>query len=139
MGDINGCIRADVPWGRTRLEKCLIEHSSHVPRPVIQLFQNLYQIWQATRGRKSTQNFVHKSINPDTFVQRGQANLVDQQIVPDKGTKFSYKTLMARINQLWKGTRIVHGRPHHPQDQGSVERANGNFQEHALRPTQGCE
>ena len=34
---------------------------------------------------------------------------------------------MARIKQLWTGTVIVHGRPRHPQDQGSVERANGDF------------
>ena len=34
---------------------------------------------------------------------------------------------MARINELWKGTKIVHGRPRHPQDQRSVERANGDF------------
>ena len=45
----------------------------------------------------------------------------------DNGTEFSNKTLMARINELWKGTKIVHGRPRHPQDQGSVERANGDF------------
>ena len=34
---------------------------------------------------------------------------------------------MARINELWKATKIVYDRPRHPQDQGSVERANGDF------------
>ena len=41
--------------GWTRMEKYLVEHGSHVPRPVIQLFLDLCQICQATRGRKRTQ------------------------------------------------------------------------------------
>ena len=45
----------------------------------------------------------------------------------DNSTELSKKTLMVRINELWKGTLIVHGRPRHPQDQGSVERAKGDF------------
>ena len=45
----------------------------------------------------------------------------------DNGTDFSNKTLMARINELWKGTDIMFDRPRHPQKQGSVDRANGNF------------
>ena len=126
---------------------------------------------------ESSQKIVHKPIIPDAVGQRGQADLVDLQMVPDNGykfilnyqyrlskyvilrplktktvaevadclvsiffehgppsilhtdngTEFSNKTLMARINELWKGTKIVHGRPRHPQDQASVERANGDF------------
>ena len=41
--------------GKTRMEKYLVEHGSHVLRPVIQLFLDLCQICQATRGRKRTQ------------------------------------------------------------------------------------
>ena len=147
--------------GRTRMEKYLVEHGNHVPRPVIQLFLDLCQICQATRGKKSTQKIVYKPIIPDAVGQRGQADLVDLQMVPDNGYKFilnyldclktaaevsdclvsiffehgppsilhtdnsmefSNKTLMARINELWKSTKIVHGRPRHPQEQGSVER-----------------
>ena len=59
--------------GRTRMEKYLVEHGSHVPRPVIQLFLDLCQICQATRERKSTQKIVHKPIIPDAVGQRGQA------------------------------------------------------------------
>ena len=65
--------------GRTRMEKYLVDHGSHVPRPVIQLFLDLCQICQATRGRKSTQKIVHKPIIPDAVGQRGQADLVDLQ------------------------------------------------------------
>ena len=163
--------------GRQRMEKHLIEHGTHVPRPVIQRFVDLCQTCQETRGRKSTHKIIHKPIIPDTVGQRGQADLVDLQMVPDGGYKyilnyqdcfskfvilralktktaaevadclvniffehgppsllqtdngaeFSNKLLMARIKQLWTGTVIVHGRPRHPQDQGSVERANGDF------------
>ena len=79
--------------GKTRMEKYLVEHGSHVLRPVIQLFLDLCQICQATRGRKSTRKIVHKPIIPDTVGQRGQAELVDLQMVPDNGTEFSNKTL----------------------------------------------
>ena len=34
---------------------------------------------------------------------------------------------MTRIKELWTSTRIVHVRPRHPEDQGSVERANRDF------------
>ena len=154
------------------MEKYLVEHGNHVPRPVIELFLDLCQICQATRGKKSTQKIVHKPIIPDAVGQRGQADLVDLQMVPDNGYKFilnyqdclskyvilrplktktvaevadclvsiffehgppsilhtdnstgfSNNTLMARINELWKSTKILHGRPCHLQDQGSVER-----------------
>ena len=45
----------------------------------------------------------------------------------DNEAEFSNKTLMARIKELWTSTRIVHGRSHHPEDQGSVERDNKDF------------
>ena len=70
------------------MEKYLVEHGSHVPRPVIQLFLDLCQISQATRGRKSTRKIVHNPIIPDAVGQRGQADLDDLQMVPDNGYKF---------------------------------------------------
>ena len=57
------------------------------------------------------------------FFEHGPPSLL--QI--DNGAEFSNKTLMARIKELWTSTRIVHGRPRHPEDQGSVERANKDF------------
>ena len=44
----------------------------------------------------------------------------------DNGTEFSNKTLLAILHRLWSSTRVVHGRPRHP-DQESVERANADF------------
>ena len=73
---------------RIRMEKYLVEYGSHVPRPVIQLFLDLCQICQATRRRKSTQKIVPKPIIPDAVGHRGQADLVDLQMVPDNGYKF---------------------------------------------------
>ena len=63
-------------------------HGPLWPRPVIQLFLDLCQICQATRGRKRTQKIVHKPIIPDAVGQRGQADLVDLQMIPDNGYKF---------------------------------------------------
>ena len=37
------------------------------------------------------------------------------------------KTLMVRINELWNGTKIVHYMPHHRQNEMSMERTNGDF------------
>ena len=45
----------------------------------------------------------------------------------DNGAEFSNKTLLAILHRLRSSTRIVHGRPRHPEDQGSVERANADF------------
>ena len=45
----------------------------------------------------------------------------------DNGAEFSNKTLLAILHKLWSSTCIVHGRPRHPEDQGSVERANADF------------
>ena len=70
------------------MEKYLIEHGTHVPRPVIQRFVDLCQTRQETRGRKSTHKIIHKPIIPDTVGQRGQADLVDLQMVPDGGYKY---------------------------------------------------
>ena len=41
--------------GRQRMEKYLIEHGIHVPRPVIQLFLDLCQTCQETRGSDDIQ------------------------------------------------------------------------------------
>ena len=57
------------------------------------------------------------------FFEHGPPSLLQT----DNGAEFSNKTLMARIKELWTSTRIVHGRPRHPEDQGSVERANKDF------------
>ena len=45
----------------------------------------------------------------------------------DNGAEFSNKTLMARIKEPWTSTRIVHCRSRHPEDHGSLERANMDF------------
>ena len=32
--------------------------------------------------------------------------------------------MLVTLNQLWSSTKIIHGKPRHPQSQGSVESAN---------------
>ena len=35
--------------------------------------------------------------------------------------------MISELTQLWPDLKIVHGRPRHPQSQGSVERSNGEI------------
>ena len=50
----------------------------------------------------------------------------------DSGMELFNKTLMLRINELSKDTRIVHYRTHHPQNQGVWSELKETY---ALRPT----
>ena len=34
------------------------------------------------------------------------------------------------LNENWPSTKIIHGKPRHPETQGSVERANQNIKRH---------
>ena len=45
----------------------------------------------------------------------------------DNGKEFRNQ-LISSLALLWPGLQIVHGRARRPQTQGSVERANGDFQ-----------
>lgn len=49
----------------------------------------------------------------------------------DNGREFVAKVI-SELVAMWPHCRIVHGRPRHPQTQGSVERANGDI-ENSLR------
>ena len=42
----------------------------------------------------------------------------------DNGKEFDNKLLLVTLNELWPPTKIIHGKPRHPQSQGSVESAN---------------
>ena len=42
----------------------------------------------------------------------------------DNGREFKNVNLATMIRELWPSCRIVHGKPRHPQSQGSVERVN---------------
>ncbi|KAI6659404.1 KRAB-A domain-containing protein 2-like [Oopsacas minuta] len=42
----------------------------------------------------------------------------------DNGKEFDNHLLLVTLNQLWPPTKIIHGKPQHPQSQGSVESAN---------------
>ena len=42
----------------------------------------------------------------------------------DSGKEFDNNLLFVTLNQLWPSTKIIHGKPRHPQSQDSVESAN---------------
>ena len=56
--------------GRQRMEKYLIEHGTHVPRPVIQLFLDLCQTCQETRAH--TQDYTQANHPRHRWATRGR-------------------------------------------------------------------
>jgi transposase InsO family protein len=45
----------------------------------------------------------------------------------DNGKEFR-NSVVYNLKKLWHNLKIIHGRPRHPQSQGSVERSNGDIQ-----------
>ena len=46
----------------------------------------------------------------------------------DNGTEFTAHVI-SELNEFWPRLVMVHGKPRHPQSQGSVERANGDIKD----------
>lgn len=46
----------------------------------------------------------------------------------DNGSEFT-AAIIKELRELWPELRLVHGKPRHPQSQGSVERANGDIKD----------
>ena len=46
----------------------------------------------------------------------------------DSGTEFTAH-ITSEIKDFWPALIMVHGKPRHPQSQGSVERANGDIKD----------
>ncbi|XP_068204787.1 KRAB-A domain-containing protein 2-like [Palaemon carinicauda] len=47
---------------------------------------------------------------------------------PDNDSEFTAQ-IITELRSLWPELSIVHGKPRHPQSQGSVERANGDIKD----------
>ena len=56
----------------------------------------------------------------DVFVLFGPPTILQS----DNGSEFT-ANIITELKQLWPDMKLVHGKPRHPQSQGSVERANG--------------
>ena len=48
----------------------------------------------------------------------------------DNGREFKNSLLFQLINEKWPATKIIHGKPRHPESQGSVERTNQDIIKH---------
>ena len=46
----------------------------------------------------------------------------------DNGSEFSAQVIR-ELKELWPQLTMVHGKPRHPQSQGSVEHANGDIKD----------
>ncbi len=49
----------------------------------------------------------------------------------DNGKEF-VASVITELKQLWPDLKIVHGRPRHPQSQGSVERSKGEIKKNSV-------
>ena len=60
----------------------------------------------------------------DIFLLLGAPTILQS----DNGSEFTSQVI-SELKDLWPDLTIVHGKPRHPQSQGSVERANGDIKD----------
>ena len=48
----------------------------------------------------------------------------------DNGRELENEILLNYLNRYWSSSKIIHGKPRHPQTQGSVESANKDIKSH---------
>ena len=138
--------------GRDKVEQNL-KNKYNIPRIAIQIFINLCTTCNKKKS-KPCKGVVIKPILSADFNSRGQIDLIDFQSTPDgnfkwvmnyqdhatkylylrpltskRATEVSHELLKNFLEQgapqiLQSDNLKVHGRPRHPQSQGSVERSN---------------
>jgi IS30 family transposase len=60
----------------------------------------------------------------DIFLLFGAPNILQS----DNGAEIT-ASIISQLKDLWPECKIVHGKPRHPQNQGSVERANADIRD----------
>eukprot|EP00102_Acyrthosiphon_pisum_P013080 XP_008182495.1 PREDICTED: KRAB-A domain-containing protein 2-like [Acyrthosiphon pisum] len=70
---------------------------------------------------KTAEEVAHHLLN--IFLIFGAPNILHS----DNGREFVNK-IISELCSMWDGVKIVHGKPRHSQTQGSIERANQDFQ-----------
>jgi transposase InsO family protein len=58
----------------------------------------------------------------DIFLLFGAPNILQS----DNGAEFT-ASIISQLKDLWPECKVVHGKPRHPQSQGSVDRANADI------------
>jgi transposase InsO family protein len=60
----------------------------------------------------------------DIFLLFGAPNILQS----DNGAEFT-ASIISQLKDVWPGCKIVHGKPRHPQSEGSVEWANADIRD----------
>ena len=60
----------------------------------------------------------------DIFILFGAPTILQS----DNGSEFT-DSIITELKQLWPETKLVHGKPRHPQSQGLVDQANGDIKD----------
>ena len=76
---------------------------------------------RAITSKRAAEVFLHPI---DIFLLLG-APIVLQS---DNGSEIT-TNVITELQELWPYLKLVHGKPHHPQRYGSVERANGDIKD----------
>eukprot|EP00102_Acyrthosiphon_pisum_P023276 XP_016660486.1 PREDICTED: Ig-like and fibronectin type-III domain-containing protein 2 [Acyrthosiphon pisum] len=131
-----------------------VANKYNIPRPAIEIFLSTCAICNCKKNMN--RKLVIKPIISKNFNERGQVDLVDFQSLPDgkfkwilnyqdHRTKFLslrpleskrasesdngrefVNSIIIELKELWPD--CVHGRPRHPQSQGSIERSNQDIE-----------
>ena len=93
---------------------------SGVPYRWLLVYQDHFTKFIRLRPLKHKSAEEVSEVLEDFFCELGPPHFLQS----DKGGEFKNNILFSLLNKNWPDTKIVHGKPRHPESQGSVDRAN---------------
>ena len=91
-----------------------------IPYKWLLVYQDHFTKYLLLRPLKHKSAVEVADVLEDIFCDLGPPHILQS----DNGGEFSNNILFSLLNQKWPSTKIIHGKPRHPESQGSVERAN---------------
>ncbi|KAK4328993.1 hypothetical protein Pmani_000629 [Petrolisthes manimaculis] len=117
--------------GRDRMLKHLGQKYDNITTDAVELFKSYCRVCQEKKKRPKTTGVVVRPILSkvafqllDIFILFGAPVILQS----DNGSEFTAHVI-TELKQLWSQLKLVHGKPRHPQSQGSVERANADIKD----------
>eukprot|EP00800_Vazella_pourtalesii_P011706 TRINITY_DN2821_c0_g1_i2.p1 TRINITY_DN2821_c0_g1~~TRINITY_DN2821_c0_g1_i2.p1 ORF type:complete len:470 (+),score=58.69 TRINITY_DN2821_c0_g1_i2:459-1868(+) len=91
-----------------------------IPYKWLLVYQDHFTKYLLLRPLKHKSAVEVADVLEDIFCDLGPPHILQS----DNGGEFSNNILFSLLNQKWPSTKIIHGKPRHPESQRSVERAN---------------
>ena len=110
--------------GRDRMIKELSKKYANITREALDRFKSFCQECQKKRKltSKRAAEVAHQLL--DIFLLMDAPSILQS----DNGSEFTAEVIR-ELKVVWPHLVMVHGKPRHPQSQGSVERANGDIKD----------